>query len=433
MKVVVFGTGYVGLVQAVGLAYLGFEVTGIDIDEQKIESLRRGDVPFYEPGISEHLMEMIKVGRLEFSLDWNGEGEVIFVCVPTPGLDNGECDLRAVKAVFERIAETDFKGLVVVKSTIPPRALDDLENRFRDKFEIASNPEFLREGMAWQDFLKPERIVLGVRTAEAFQALKKLYRKIDAPVFGMSVESAQLAKYASNTMLAARLSIMNEIANIADLVDADIKDVERVVGADRRIGKSFIRSGAGFGGSCFPKDVLALSKLVEKFEYKTKLIEPIVELNNEQYIRFVELIEREIGELQDVGFGVWGLAFNANTDDVRESPAMRICQELLNRGAKLKVYDPRALRNAEKDLVGEIEFFEEANRVLPAKALLVLTEWPEFHDTDWEVAGTGIESRKVFDGKNFLNRDRIRAGGLEYCGIGICKTDVPGLGNLQLD
>lgn len=433
MKIVVFGTGYVGLVQAVGMAHFGFEVIGIDIDEEKVKSLKKREIPFYEPGLGEKLREVLDLGKLNFSLDWNGEGEVVFVCVPTLRMKNGECDLRAVKSVFERLVENDFRGLVVLKSTIPPTEMDELEEKFRDKFEIVSNPEFLREGKAWEDFLKPERIVIGVRSAEAFEKMKRIYAKVEAPIFGMSVESAQLSKYASNTMLAARLSIMNEIANIADLIGADIQDVEKVVGSDRRIGSSFLRSGAGFGGSCFPKDVLALDVVARKFDYEPKLIAPIIDLNEEMVDRFVKKIENKLGDFEGVNFGVWGLTFNANTDDVRESPAIKICRNILEKGGILKVFDPRGAENAKKELKGEIEFVENMEDVLPAESLLVLTEWPEFDVDNWKEIGEKLKYKWIFDGKNFLNRDRIGEGGLDYCGIGICEMDVLDLGNSRLD
>jgi UDPglucose 6-dehydrogenase len=291
-------------------------------------------------------------------------------------------------------------------------------------------PEFLREGKAVKDFFQPDRLVFGVQSTWAERVLRALHSGIEAPVCVMSVESAQLSKYASNAMLATRLSFMNEIANIADVVGADIEDVERVVGSDKRIGKMFLRSGSGFGGSCFPKDVLALSQAARKHGYETRIIEPIIEINRDQPRRFVNIVRAQLKSFSHKTIAVWGLAFNGNTDDVRESPAIKVIELLVAEGIVIQVYDPRAMNQARAVLGDSVTYAKTAHEALyGAETLLVLTEWPEFMNVNWNDIAHALASPYVFDGKNFLGRKQIQEAGLIYCGIGICKDASRPLGN----
>lgn len=423
----VVGTGYVGLVQAACLAHLGHNVAGVDIDENKIKMLKEAKVPFFEPGLSELVEEGLKNGRLTFhasqasALALNGQPEAIFVCVQTPRNEDGSCNLSAVESVCRKLSENCDGGLVVIKSTVPPGSREQMRDWLSGTFEIASNPEFLREGKSVHDFFHPDRILIGAETKQAAEIIAKIHEGIDAPVFTVSVESAQLAKYASNTMLAMRLSLMNEIANIADAVGADIKDVEAVVGSDPRIGSKFLRAGAGFGGSCFPKDVLALSHIATEHNCESLLINPIIETNDRQPTKFVEKIARKLEGIEGKTIAVWGLAFNRDTDDVRESPAIKIVTELADRGASITVFDPEALENARKELGDMVRYASSMQDALEsADALAVLTEWPQFENADWEFVRKILRTVHIFDGKNFLPRERLEGLGFEVHGMGLC-------------
>jgi UDPglucose 6-dehydrogenase len=416
MQIAVFGAGYVGLVQAVGLAELDHEVFLVDIDEAKVEALQGGSVPFYEPGLEDALKSYIASGalRIETSLDRNPE--LAFVCVQTPQLGDGSCNIAAVKSV---LASAHLPELVVIKSTLPPTEFRVLE--VESNCELAMNPEFLREGTAFDDFLNPDRIVLGVRTPEAEQVLCSVYEKLEAPKLVMSPESASLTKYAANTMLASRLSLINEIANIAEVVGADMDAVREGLGSDPRIGRQFLRSGAGFGGSCFPKDVLALATSAHASGYDSKLIRPVIEVNEEQAGRFVAKIEQELGGVNGKRIAVWGLAFNKNTDDIRESPAMRAVKLLLAKGVFLSVYDPEAMQNARAELGSDVHYAADVLEACDdADALAALTEWDEFKEVEWPRVAVRMKGGFVFDGKSFLDRASVERSGLKYAGVGVC-------------
>lgn len=427
MKITVIGAGYVGLVQAVGMARLGHDVTCVEIQDERRERLAKGEVPFFEPGLKEMLNKSLEKNQLRFTDRVpSGVLDLIFIAVQTPQSETGAADLSYLQSACEMIGR-DVQGdsIVVLKSTIPPgvraRIHEWLAN---DKLEVASNPEFLREGKAVEDFFAPSRIVFGVESKQAEEKLREAYTGVEAPVFVMSVESAQLAKYASNTMLAMRLSLMNEIANIADVVGADIRDVSAVVGSDPRIGSSFLRAGAGFGGSCFPKDVLALEAVGKEGGFDSRLIAPIIEVNKKQAEIFVQKIQDVLGELSRKTIAVWGLAFNAETDDVRESPAIRVIRLLLEQGVSIKAYDPQAIESAREVLGAEIEYASSKIDCLQgADALAVLTEWEEFIDAPWDEVKEALNSPMVFDGKNVLNTDRITEAGMTHYGIGLCNED----------
>ncbi|MFH1711789.1 MAG: UDP-glucose/GDP-mannose dehydrogenase family protein [Patescibacteria group bacterium] len=427
MKVVVIGTGYVGLVQGACLAHLGHQVWCVDIDESKVAKLKQGQVPIFEVGLPELVGEGIENGRLQFTISLEDalSGEVpaaIFIGVPTPYAQDGSCDLSYIEAVCHDLGKVlDSSTLVVIKSTVPPGTNKKIKQWLgRDDIEVASNPEFLREGSAVKDFLKPDRILIGVESDRARDILVALHRGIDATMFVASPETAQLAKYANNTFLASRLSLINEVANIADLVGADIKDIERIIGSDPRIGDKFMRAGAGFGGSCFPKDVLALEHTARQHGYIPRLIQPIIELNRDQPHRFVDLVVKRLGGVQGKKIAVWGLAFNKDTDDTRESPAISIIHRLLDHGATIHVFDPRAMVNARNELGERVEYLSSAmNVVVEADALLVLTEWPEFLDTRWDQVKEHLKQPLIFDGKNYLPHTDLRNLGFEIQGIGL--------------
>lgn len=435
MKVAVFGAGYVGLVQAVGLAKLGHEVVVIEINPDRLKELDSGRVPFFEEGLQEALQEMILSKNIKFVERFEGEVnsfEMAFICVQTPSDEHGGCDVSAIEAVFDNLIELSFKNFVVIKSTVPPGALDDYEEK--GDFELIANPEFLRQGRALRDFFQPERIVIGLKSEQAEVKMRELYKGIDAEILVMSVKSAQLAKYAANTMLASRLSIINEIAGIADVVGADILDIVQVVGSDSRIGGKFLRpSNIGFGGSCFPKDVLALNKLGEMCGYKSTLIKPMIDLNSRRPEMFIEKLKFLIDDLENKKVAIWGLSFNANTDDLRESPALKVLEILVDMGVQVSAYDPCIGIDRLGYLADRVNFCRNKEETLPADFLLVLTEWEEFDLETWDKVVDKIRMKLVFDAKNFLDRARIERGGLEYCGIGICKMDALDPGRSRLD
>ncbi|MDA0208128.1 MAG: UDP-glucose/GDP-mannose dehydrogenase family protein [bacterium] len=435
MQILVVGTGYVGLVQAAGLVTLGHQVAAVDIDDEKVEKLKEGEIPFYEPGLKELVEGGLHTGKLTFhigiedALSGMPNPDVVFVCVPTPRRADGSCDLSSVFAVAKDVGSRIEKTILCVKSTVPPGSRPQLRERLNnDQISIASNPEFLREGSAVSDFMRPDRIVIGTENEEVAEVLEQVYQGIDAPILTMSVESAQIAKYAANTMLAARLSLVNEIANIADVFDASMADVKLVLETDPRIGKAFLRSGAGFGGSCFPKDVIALSDAARREGYESKLIDPVIEVNEKQAQRFVVMIEKRIGPLHGKRLAIWGLAFNKGTDDVRESPSLRLIPLLLERGAKIVAHDPKAALNAKKELGEAIEFAEDPIKMLDGKdALLVMTEWDEYRGVHWQQVASLLSAPVVFDGKSFLDADRLALAGLSVYGIGLCKEATNGL------
>lgn len=429
MKVTVVGTGYVGLTQGVCLAHLGHDVICVDIDAEKVQRLNSGEVPIFEEGLEELLREGLESGRLKFMSSFTEATvahtpSVVFMCVQTPQADDGTCNLTYLASALHDVsAEIDKETLVVIKSTVPPGTKDYLKNQLgNSELEIVINPEFLAQGSAIKNFLKPDRIILGVESDSAAETLKELYNKIEAPVFVMSVESAQLTKYAANSMLALRLSFMNEMANIADVFGADIKDIEAAVGADPRIGSKFLRAGAGFGGSCFPKDVLALYHAAGAKGYQSKLIAPIIEVNRLQPIRFVDKIENRIGKIAGQRLGVWGLTYNKGTDDVRHSPAIVIIKELLSRGADIHAHDPQGLDNAKALLGNSIGYAPSMmEAVRGSEVLLTLTEWPEFKEADWQGVLGALNHKIIFDGKNFLPHDDLHQLGFEVYGMGICR------------
>ncbi len=425
MNIVVIGTGYVGLVQGVCLAHLGHIVTCVDIDETKIKKLENSEIPFYEPGLEEMMKRVIKSKQLNFTTSLKvallSNPEIVFIAVGTPQAEDGSADLSAVEIVARQLGDLRYEALIVTKSTVPVGTSKKIKI-WSGSQRVASNPEFLREGHAVKDFLNPDRIVIGAENKNDIQLIKELYARIDSQIFTMNAESAELSKYVSNSMLALRLSFMNEIANLCDELGADIKDIEKVVGSDVRIGNKFLRSGAGFGGSCFPKDIRALEATARKIGKSTKLISPIIEVNELQAERFVDSVEKYLGDLDGVDLAVWGLAFKEGTDDVRESPAIKIINYLVDRGARIKAYDPQAIETAKVVLGDSIEYCQNSMSSLKStKALLVLTPWPEFFDVSWSTVLNEIETNFIFDAKNYLPHDDLHSAGFNVVGVGLWR------------
>ncbi|MFA6131148.1 MAG: UDP-glucose/GDP-mannose dehydrogenase family protein [Patescibacteria group bacterium] len=427
MRIVVLGTGYVGLVQGACLASLGHDVTCVDIDEEKIAKLERGEIPFYEPGLRELVQEGQKKNRLAFSVSLadvlEGTLDIIFLAVGTPADEKGRANLSFIESAARSIGSALHQGtLVVTKSTVPPGTQKKIKAWIgREDVPVASNPEFLREGQAVEDFFHPDRIVVGTECSEDEKILRDLYEPLHAQIFFVSPESAEMSKYAANSMLALRLSFMNEMANLCDLFGADVQDIEKILGSDPRIGSKFLRAGAGFGGSCFPKDVLALSSAARDGGYAERLIAPIIAVNNDQPIRFVQKICDRLGGVEGKRLAIWGLAFNKNTDDVRQSPAIKIVRELVHRGAVITAYDPAALENAKHELGDSVTFVSSAPEALAGgEALLVLTEWDIFADAHWEEVKASLHVPIIFDGKNFLPRKELESMGFEVLGMGLC-------------
>ncbi|PIQ67533.1 UDP-glucose 6-dehydrogenase [Candidatus Uhrbacteria bacterium CG11_big_fil_rev_8_21_14_0_20_41_9] len=431
MKISVIGTGYVGLTQGACLAHLGHDVFCVDLLQDRVDALNRGELPMFEEG----LQELVEKGRAEQKIKFTTnlkealaeKPAVVFVCVQTPSYSDGTCDLSYIERVLHQVGPLiNASTLVVIKSTVPPGTSDAFHSWLgNNDIQIGINPEFLRQGTSVRDFLHPDRIVIGTESKAAETVLRRLHAGIDAPVIATNVNTAQMIKYTANSMLALRLSFMNEIANIADIMGGDIKKIEEAVGLDPRIGSKFLRASAGFGGSCFPKDVLALHHAGVRAGYTSKLIAPIIHVNNEQPLRFVNKISTKLGGLRDRELAVWGLTFNKGTDDVRHSPAMRIVQALRDEGARLRVFDPQGMDRAKELLHDSVTFSGSAmEAVNGAEALLVLTEWPEFEKASWQEVKAKLNRTLLFDGKNYLPHEKIRELGFEVYGIGLWQPPV---------
>jgi UDPglucose 6-dehydrogenase len=439
MKIAVIGTGYVGLVSGTCFAEMGNTVTCVDINAQKIENLKKGIIPIYEPGLSPMVLKNTENGNLRFSTSLKESIEnvsIVFIAVGTPMGEDGSADLKYVLSVAKEIGQNlKHSVLIVDKSTVPVGTADkvretvqkELDARNADiTFEVVSNPEFLKEGDAINDFMKPDRVVIGAESDEALEIMKQLY----SPFFRthdrfitMDVRSAEMTKYAANAMLATKISFMNEIANICERVGADANMVRIGIGSDNRIGYSFIYPGVGYGGSCFPKDVKALKKIAEDHDYEAQLITAVEGVNNRQRYSIANKVINKFGEdLSGLTFAIWGLAFKPGTDDMREAPALYTVKELIKRGATIKAYDPKAMEEAEgfylKDLKG-ISYFESKYEVLKnAEALILLTEWKEFRSPDFNEIRSLLNNPVIFDGRNQYNAFNLPEKGFEYYQIG---------------
>jgi UDPglucose 6-dehydrogenase len=441
----VVGSGYVGLVSGACFAEMGNSVICVDIDRDKIEGLKRGTVPIFEPNLEKMVIENSSKGRLEFTTDIKDaieRSDIVFIAVGTPMAEDGSADLQYVLSVAESIGEYIDKPLIVVdKSTVPVGTADkvkeSIKKRMKERvsngeleeefgFSVVSNPEFLKEGAAIEDFMKPDRVVIGSDNDEALEVMKELYRPFTLNherFISMDIRSAELTKYASNGMLATKISFMNEIAQISKRVGADINSVRRGIGSDSRIGYSFIYPGCGFGGSCFPKDINALNKIAIDVGYEPKIIPAVEEVNRVQKLELVNMISDRFGEsLKGFKFAIWGLSFKPQTDDMREAPSIVIIRELIDRGAEIYAYDPEAMEIARsfwlKDLA--IEYRSSKYDVLNGTdAMVLVTEWKEFRSPDFDEMRQRLKRAIIFDGRNQYNRKMLKRYGFEYYQIGV--------------
>ena len=439
MNIAIVGSGYVGLVSGACFAEMGNKVICVDTDQTKIQKLKEGIVPIYEPGLEQMVQKNVKNKNLLFTTQLEEairDAEIVFIAVGTPMGEDGAADLQYVLAVARSIGKTMNKKLIVVdKSTVPVGTADQVKATIQSEldkrgenieFHVVSNPEFLKEGVAINDFMKPDRVVIGADSDDAIELMKQLY----SPFFRthdrfitMDIRSAEMTKYAANAMLATKISFMNEIANICERVGADANKVRLGIGSDQRIGYSFIYPGAGYGGACFPKDVKALQKMAEENGYKANLIEAVENVNDAQKLVIAHKIVKRFGEdLTGYTFGLWGLAFKPGTDDMREAPAIYVVKELEKRGANVKVYDPKAMEEAKAFYlkgVKKITYCNSKYEVLQgADALILLTEWKEFRSPDFNEIQTQLKSPIIFDGRNQYNAFHLEDNGFEYYQIG---------------
>lgn len=439
MKIAVIGTGYVGLVSGTCFAEVGNTVTCVDVNAKKIENLKKGIIPIYEPGLEAMVLNNIANKNLFFTTDIAQaikQVEVVFIAVGTPMGEDGSADLQYVLSVAQSIGEAMEQHLIIVnKSTVPVGTADKIKEVIASAlkkrganiaFDIVSNPEFLKEGKAIQDFMKPDRVVIGAESSYAFEKMKALYSSFflqHERFITMDIRSAEMTKYAANAMLATKISFMNEIANICERVGADVNKVRLGIGSDTRIGYSFIYPGCGYGGSCFPKDVLALKKLAEEVNYKAELIESVDNVNNRQKLLIAEKVIKKYGkDLKGRTFAIWGLAFKPETDDMREAPAIYIIKKLIAQGAQIRAYDPKATHEAKNFYLKDytIEYVESKYEALKgADALLLLTEWKEFRSPDFEEIGKLLKDKVIFDGRNQYNAFNLPNMGFEYIQIGV--------------
>jgi UDPglucose 6-dehydrogenase len=439
MNITVIGSGYVGLVSGTCFAEVGNKVTCVDIDPIKIEKLNKGIIPIFESGLELMVVQNVKNKNLSFTTDLSEalkNSEIVFIAVGTPMGDDGSADLQYVLTVAKSIGQLMQKRLVVVdKSTVPVGTADkvkatiqkELDLRSSDlQFDVVSNPEFLKEGAAIVDFMKPDRVVIGADSKYAFNKMKELY----SPFFRsrdrfitMDIRSAEMTKYAANAMLATKISFMNEIANICEKVGADANQVRLGIGSDQRIGYSFIYPGAGYGGSCFPKDVKALTKIAKENGYTAELITAVEQVNDAQKLVIAQKIVKRFGEnLTGLTFGIWGLAFKPGTDDMREAPSIYVIKELVKRGAKIKAYDPKAVNEAKEHYLKGVQNITYADSkyevLIDSDALVLLTDWKEFRSPDFDKIKSLLKSPVIFDGRNQYNAFNLEEMGIEYHQIG---------------
>lgn len=437
MKIVVVGTGYVGLVTGACLSEVGIEVICVDVNVQKIENLQKGILPIYEPGLEDIVERNFKNGRLNFSTNLAEAiigAEVVFIAVGTPPGEDGSADLQYVLQVADMVGKHMNGYLVVVtKSTVPvgtaSKVKDAISKALKARnsnmdFDVASNPEFLKEGAAIEDFLKPDRIVVGVESERAKTTLHQLYDPFvlnGHPILFMDIPSAEMTKYAANAMLATKISFMNDIANLCDIVGANVNEVRKGIGSDARIGNKFIYPGIGYGGSCFPKDVKALIKTGEQNKYELRILKSVDAVNDDQKKVIIHKIMNHYNnDVTGKTFAVWGLAFKPKTDDMREAPSLVIIEALLKAGANVQAYDPVSMNEAEHMLDAKVVLTKDAiNATKGADALILVTEWPEFRLPNWEKIRSNMKGHVIFDGRNIYNGDEMRAKGFDYYGIGI--------------
>jgi len=432
MKIAVIGTGYVGLVSGTCLSEVGHDVVCVDIDKSKVARLKKGDIPIYEPGLPELVRKNLAAGRLHFTtkLQEIGTPAAIFFALPTPPGGDGEADLSFVLSATKDVARviTDYTVLVN-KSTVPVGTAEKVRAvaaaHTKVKFDVVSNPEFLREGFAVPDFMNADRIVVGTSSPKARAVMEELYMPFTiagVPLLVMDEASSEMTKYAANSFIATKITFMNEIANLCELVGANVDNVRRGIGADERIGSRYLNAGIGYGGSCFPKDVLALHRAAAANDYNFRLLDSVMQVNAAQKQVLVHKVVAHYGDkLEGKTFALWGLAFKPDTDDIREAPALEIIRELSGRGARLKLYDPEAAENTKRLFPpsDDIEYCHSAAAaVKKADALLVLTEWKEFVAVEPAFLATQLTDKVVFDGRNIFELEHMEASGLLYISMG---------------
>jgi len=438
MKIGVIGTGYVGLVSGTCFADSGNDVICVDIDEKKVERMRNGEVPIYEPGLNRVFDRSIREKRLSFTTDLEDafqKSDIIFLCLPTPPGADGQADLSFVLNVADQLGDlfnkySDYK-VIVNKSTVPVGTADKVREKIAAKtdteFDVVSNPEFLREGAAVEDFMYPERVVVGTRSEKAAKMMQTLYEpfvRSGNPIIIMDERSSELTKYAANAMLATKITFMNEIANICERVGANVDNVRRGIGTDSRIGKRFLFAGIGYGGSCFPKDVQAIHHTAGQHGYDFKILDSVMKVNESQKVSIVEKMKKHYGDsLKGKTVGVWGLSFKPETDDIREAPSLFITDALGKLGVKMKAYDPEAIETfkvaATDDAMANIEFMSDRDAVLEdVDALVICTEWNEFRRPDLENFVKRMKEPVIFDGRNLYDLERTKEAGLTYISVG---------------
>ncbi|GAA4416066.1 UDP-glucose/GDP-mannose dehydrogenase family protein [Nibrella viscosa] len=436
MKIAIVGTGYVGLVTGTCFAEVGIDVTCIDINTAKIEGLNNGIMPIYEPGLEEMVRRNVEKGRLQFSTslqDSLKDCEAVFIAVGTPPGEDGSADLKYVLAVATEVGRYMEDYLVVVtKSTVPvgtARKVDQaIKNALNERgtyvpYDVASNPEFLKEGAAIDDFLKPDRIVVGVESERAEEIMRRLYKPFllnGHPIIFMDIPSAEMTKYAANAMLATKISFMNDIANLCEIMGANVNLVRKGIGSDTRIGQKFIYPGIGYGGSCFPKDVKALIKTAEENGYPMRVLQAVEEVNYSQKEVIYNKIKSHFGDLAGKKFAMWGLSFKPNTDDMREAPSLVIIDALLKEGAEVIAYDPVAMTEAKHHVGDTIKYARDAYEAcIDADALLLITEWPEFRSPNFEVLAKLLKNKVIFDGRNIYESEQMSEMDFTYYAIGV--------------
>mgnify|MGYP000716355876 CR=1 FL=1 len=431
MKIAVVGTGYVGLVTGTCFAETGNKVVCVDIDQSKVEKLKSGQITIYEPGLEKLFLRNIKEERLRFTTELAlvvDEVEMIFLALPTPPGADGAADLKYVLGVAEELGKL-IKGykVIVNKSTVPVGTADKVRaaiaKNYHGDFDVVSNPEFLREGVAVDDFMKPDRVVIGTNSERARKLMSELYAPFvrqGNPIIFMDERSSELTKYAANSFLAMKISFMNEIAQLCERMGADVDMVRRGIGSDDRIGKRFLFSGIGYGGSCFPKDVQALIKSADEFDYDFKILKAVEKVNANQKVHLVEKIKSFYqGNLKGKHFALWGLAFKPSTDDIREAPALSMIKALLQEGATITAYDPEAMSSVKNEIGNNINYAQSQYQALEgADALLIATEWSEFRTPDFERIGQLLLSKVIFDGRNLFEVAKLQQLGYQYISIG---------------
>jgi UDPglucose 6-dehydrogenase len=436
MKITIIGTGYVGLVSGACFSETGVIVSCVDISREKINKLKEGIIPIYEPGLEAIVKRNLEKGRLSFTTDLEEglkKSEAVFIAVGTPPGEDGSADLQHVLSAAAEIGALMKDYLVIVtKSTVPIGTSEKVRETVRASlkkrgvqipFDVASNPEFLKEGAAVDDFLRPDRIIVGVESDQAKKIMERIYKPFllnGHPMIFMDIASAELTKYAANSMLATRISFMNDIANLCELVGADVNSVRKGIGSDPRIGNKFIYPGMGYGGSCFPKDVKAIIRTAENYGYPLKVIRAVEDVNNYQKgIIFLKIKEYFKDDLKDKVFGLWGLSFKPNTDDIREAPSLTLIQKLLEKGAKIKAYDPVAIGEVKKLLGDKIEYSKDLyEAAIDADALVLVTEWSEFRIPNYNVLSRLMKQKIIFDGRNIYEPLELKELGFKYFCIG---------------